>query len=378
MSDSTRTYISGNTFSVKDQLKAAGCRWDAQRKSWYAETPEIAAKATAIAQPHPLYNSPPPQDLGTTDLVAMAAKFGRKAVDGAKIQSFTGHGKPVDPDGTIVPSRGKTYVQVAAGRPRYFSRDMLEDFDMFTDEPGWQWQRYAVEVEMTSEELAADQVKADAKAARELALATLKTAAERVWKEGEFPKGEAAVLPSGAGTETIAADKAGVYSGPREHFVLGDGWIWYTVYNGSDGDDWSLNNLRSSYGHRLAFDSALADEVRAAAKILGYEREIEKGDPPRTEIRTAHGRVYQAACDSDDVEIDWTPAEPLAGHAEFTGGYPHEDGGQKTVRFSEMTGTGKKRTKIAARIAGRPDLAELVSLAGDLKAELTVHYGQED
>lgn len=40
--------ITGNTFPVKDQLRALGCRWDGVNKYWTASTQDMAAKAKAI------------------------------------------------------------------------------------------------------------------------------------------------------------------------------------------------------------------------------------------------------------------------------------------------------------------------------------------
>lgn len=40
----TRIYVTGNTFAVKDRLKAAGCHWDGERRQWWIG----AAKADKI------------------------------------------------------------------------------------------------------------------------------------------------------------------------------------------------------------------------------------------------------------------------------------------------------------------------------------------
>ena len=178
MADSTRHFITGNTYPVKDQLRDLGCRWDGSRKAWYTEDAEIAAKAAAIVGPTPLYNSPPPQDLGTVDPAALAARHGRRAVEGATVASFNVYGLPKgddgDKNGTVHRIRGKRYVQVARSGRRYYSRDMLEDFDMFNEEPGGSYQWDGVEVEPTAEEAAADQAKADAKAKAEQEAAAAK------------------------------------------------------------------------------------------------------------------------------------------------------------------------------------------------------------
>ncbi len=185
-------------------------------------------------------------------------------------------------------------------------------------------------------------------------------------------------LSEGPGAETIDHGMPMGYSSP-DTFVITPTWIWYERYNGSDGADWSYNNYHGFIVQRLPFDAALADESRAAAKLLGYSRKIEKGPPARTEIRTEHGRVYRAPWDGTGraVEIDWTPPEPLYGHAELTRGCPKNANGEDVVTFSEKIKQGKKTTTLSARIAGRPDLAELVRLVEVLRVELRAHYARE-
>jgi hypothetical protein len=156
------TRITGNTFPVKDRLKALGGKWNAAAKCW--EVPdERADEARALVGPTPLFNSPPPIDLGTADPAEWAARFGRTAVAGAAVRSFTGYGKDPAADGAIDQIEGRRFLQVAHSRPRYYSRDMLEDFDMFGDEPGYQYQWDGVEVEPTDQERAADLAEARAK-----------------------------------------------------------------------------------------------------------------------------------------------------------------------------------------------------------------------
>jgi hypothetical protein len=43
----SRIYIAGNTYSVKDRLKSAGCHWDGERKQWWIGTAK-AAKIESI------------------------------------------------------------------------------------------------------------------------------------------------------------------------------------------------------------------------------------------------------------------------------------------------------------------------------------------
>ena len=172
MSDySTRIYIKGETYPVKEQLKAIGCRWDKDRRAWYAESQDVATRARDIVSPPPLYNSPPPADLGTAGPADLAARFGRCAADGAKVVSFVVYGLAKGdegrPDGSIRLVRGKRYVQVARTERRYLSREMLEDCDLFGEKPGGSYQWDGVEVMPTAEEAAADRAAADAAAAKE-------------------------------------------------------------------------------------------------------------------------------------------------------------------------------------------------------------------
>src|SRR4029453_8246210 len=47
-------FITGNTFSVKDQLKELGCKWDGDAGLWYHSDPKIAAKAQDLVPAGPL------------------------------------------------------------------------------------------------------------------------------------------------------------------------------------------------------------------------------------------------------------------------------------------------------------------------------------
>lgn len=51
-----RFYLRGNTYPIKDQLRAAGCKWDADAKSWYTSKRELAEQLAGQSQ------APGPQD----------------------------------------------------------------------------------------------------------------------------------------------------------------------------------------------------------------------------------------------------------------------------------------------------------------------------
>lgn len=39
-----RYYIAGNTYPIKDQLRAAGCKWDPDRKQWWTGKKDVAER----------------------------------------------------------------------------------------------------------------------------------------------------------------------------------------------------------------------------------------------------------------------------------------------------------------------------------------------
>lgn len=53
MTTATKFYINGNTYPVKDAIKELGCRFDGERKQWYANDEETAKKAQEIVAKGP-------------------------------------------------------------------------------------------------------------------------------------------------------------------------------------------------------------------------------------------------------------------------------------------------------------------------------------
>jgi hypothetical protein len=294
MSHFTRTYIEGNTYPVKEQLKEAGCRWDKDRRSWYAETAEVAAKAAAIVGPTPLYNSPPPQDLGTVDAVELAAKFGRTAVVGATVKSFTvyglGKGDNGDPNGTVVRGRGNIrYVQVARTERRYYSRDTLEDLDLFGEQPGGSYQWDGVEVEPNEAERAEDLKAAEAKAGKERAAAEAKAAMAARWLAAIEGLQEITVPPASytkTGERLEISDKS--YG---EQIRLPDGRIGWARH-------WS------GYDDSRTYYSVPADVVQPILIAWASECGItpEKAAEWLAKYSGCHGtEIYRAVVESDEA-----------------------------------------------------------------------------
>src|SRR5262249_27000691 len=121
-----------------------------------------------------------------------------------------------------------------------------------------------------------DDIKTAEANAKKDAQIVLSGAIERV-KGGERPTAEQGqrldVWPKGY--EQIAASRSLGWSGPREHFVITPDWIWHTLHNGADGDDWSWNNVAGYIVHRIPFDAEFAQKIREAATLLGYQTEVD-------------------------------------------------------------------------------------------------------
>jgi len=104
---------------------------------------------------------------------------------------------------------------------------------------------------------------------RKQAAAELAAIAARIRDTGERPEG-----PAIAEGDRLVWDGAEsvIYGGGR-WFTLGAEWIWSIANNGADGDDWSVNNVRTggagAVGWRVAAAAELAAEIRSLFKIVG-------------------------------------------------------------------------------------------------------------
>lgn len=93
---------------------------------------------------------------------ALAEKFGRVAVPGARLDSLAvyglSRGDNGSPDGTVHvdPRSRKRILQVARSQRRYLTRELLEDCDLFDEPAGGSYQWTGIEVEPTAAERGAD------------------------------------------------------------------------------------------------------------------------------------------------------------------------------------------------------------------------------
>lgn len=93
----------------------------------------------------------------------------------------------------------------------------------------------------------------------------VKEIAHEIRETGERPSG----LNDPAGDRLF--DTQDVYGG-GDWFVVGTEYLWYVQNNGMDGDNWTLNNVRTggagAIGWRVPAASPLADELRRLASEL--------------------------------------------------------------------------------------------------------------
>ncbi len=251
MASTTKIYIDGNTYPVKDQLRKLGVpmgrapgrhgtpnltKWPHRPKRFW----DRIRFTTRLS----------PADLGTVDPISLAATHGRKARDGARVVSFSCTGLPKGddglPNGAIRRVKGLRYVQVARTKRQYLSRDYLDDMDMFDSEPGGSYQWDGVAVEDTPDESAADQ----------------KSQAERDAKAAA-PKAWAAVV---AKIDQIVADRPAwvndstrvatwgkpvmIHTGSYPSIYLSDSEVYYHVpsYFACDWDYAAVHRARATTG----------------------------------------------------------------------------------------------------------------------------------
>jgi hypothetical protein len=158
------------------------------------------------------------------------------------------------------------YVTILEASQRYYREDGMS-FGV-GDERGYVYSAKARAA--TEEEIAPVRERIEARKQAKAAAETLKQVAAGIRKTGERPRG-----PEG---ESVDADRDGtrvnigtgqnIYGG-GDWFVVGPEWIWYVENNGTDGGDWSCNNVRTggagAIGWRVAARPELAEQIRTLA-----------------------------------------------------------------------------------------------------------------
>lgn len=73
----SRIYVVGNTYPIKDQLKAAGCHWDGDRKQWWIGAAKAAAIDAIVGKVDGQDVPEPKKDLGSKEVHGKVEYKGR-------------------------------------------------------------------------------------------------------------------------------------------------------------------------------------------------------------------------------------------------------------------------------------------------------------
>jgi hypothetical protein len=168
----------------------------------------------------------------------------------------------------------------------YYSQDDLEEIDDFTSAPGWYWKDEAVErVRKYAERIASEKEKAFAQEIVEerkrkeeeerrkeeekrqlkqelkglLAIVNKALEEKERIKETDYePQGEEIQHP---------LNPRNIY-GSGQWFVIEKDRVLHIINNGMDGDDWSVNNIRTGGAGAIGFEIPKTDEVVNALKRI--------------------------------------------------------------------------------------------------------------
>jgi hypothetical protein len=92
-----RVYVTGETYSIRDRLKSAGCHWDGERRQWWIGAAKAAEIEVLIGRA--AVEAPPKEDLDAARVQAKVEYKGRtyyaiaETRDGAKRRLVTLDGK---------------------------------------------------------------------------------------------------------------------------------------------------------------------------------------------------------------------------------------------------------------------------------------------
>lgn len=239
--------VEGNTYPVKDRIRALGGTWDRQTKRWVMPSAEATEKARALLPEQP-------------------AKTKTKQA-GEHIRTYETRTKPaIDSHvGELFRAKDGRVMKVTSQRREWVSEDGLS-FGL-SDDQGWLVHlrgELAAEDEskqFEQEEQARKRQTAEKQARREEKQALL----QRFDKEGEYPQsgGTQVVLE---GERFDDPDRPQNLYGGGEWFVVTKDHVWRVRNNGADGDDWSRSNVRTggagAIGLRLPKTPELEEQIR--------------------------------------------------------------------------------------------------------------------
>lgn len=209
---------------------------------------------------------------------------------------------------TLAPVNGVTqYVVPLRSSKRYFREDGLS-FGV-GDDSGYVYSadvRLATEDEIKKSDVYIEQQRRKMKGA---SYSVASAASDLIRKIGDAPEDASNLAKEG---EVVVIDE-NLYGG-RDSFLIQKDWIWFIKYNGSDGDDWSRNNMPGEIGWRIPRNEGLVDVLRLANKVKDASLDdiglVEKMENKFAAVRTDMSRPSRG--------IDMNAGDsPASGPSEF-------------------------------------------------------------
>jgi hypothetical protein len=256
------------------EAKRSGGQWDPENEEWVFPRASEGAVAEMCSR---IFGAPGEEEGGGAAEVP-------PGVPTEKMQVGEGYGGELLPVGTTLRFRRDPdrIVTVVRSWSRYFSHDGMS-FGVGA-ERGHVY--YADVRDATPEEKDAFRRRErEARRARRHQTHWKRVVTDWFKKHGERPKAES--MPEG---ERIS-DTFDVYGG-GDTFVVGPDHIWYIQNHGAEGDDWSLNNVRTggagAIGWRVPYSRALDRLVR---RLAGEELSKSLTQRKRKAKRRAPGEI---------------------------------------------------------------------------------------
>jgi hypothetical protein len=269
--DKVEYLLTGNTFPHKGDIKAAGGKWDPNRKAWIMPTKKLFDRWNYVVNKESSSNttlnagnnSPESKDLHKYFLPSENKYLG------------------FDEGGIITtpPSLKKKnenlpdYMKVVKIKSTYYREDGLS-FGLGTDRG---WMHELTLVPATEEESRPLREKHHAFKIKAEAMNEWRKLQDKLIADGEMPAGNF----NPEGERLLDSQSLG---GGGRWLVVGPEWTWFIVNNGSDGDDWSHNNIRTggagAIGRRVKTTPELTNQIKNIDQKIGQELK-----DPNTEVR---------------------------------------------------------------------------------------------
>jgi len=252
-----RTYLRV-AYAEKEQAKAHGARWDAERRQWYVHGAVPKALERFLPEQAGARPADAPRDRPATDTDRETLRIDRGSGYGGRPFSV---GQVLRNPGHARNSAEPEFVTVLSASQRYFREDGLS-FGV-GDDQGYIYSatvRPATEAEtalLIEREQAAEQRRATLRAVDELRTTFI--------RDGERPN------PAEPAGEVLLNTFTIYGGGERWHIDREGGSIWYVRNNGADGDNWTANNVRTggagAIGWRMPWSAQAEHMLRDAALL---------------------------------------------------------------------------------------------------------------